>query len=255
MQNHLTSGIYVVRFLKFLLLGNVLLFSGCAHFAGQPMEVLSYVGNSTSHDNLFVFIRGLGGSHRSFAEEGMVKATWQRDIDFDMVAPNSHFAYYSERTLIERLRQDVILPAKQKGYKKIWLVGPSMGGLGSLLYVREHPNDIDGIYLISPFLGYNGIINEIKAQGGLQYWQPGDYSPDKDWQRMLWDWIKTEVAAQNTLPIYLGFGDDDTYVESQKLLATALPADHIIIRQGGHDYDTFKALWLSFLEWDVILPE
>jgi pimeloyl-ACP methyl ester carboxylesterase len=200
-----------------------------------------------------VFVRGLGGSNRSFAKEGMVEATWQRDIDFDMVAPNSHFAYYSERTLIERLRQDVILPAKEKGYKNIWLVGPSMGGLGSLLYIQEHPEDIDGIYLMSPFLGYAGIINEIKAQGGLQLWQPGNYSPDKDWQRMLWHWIKTEVAEQNTPPIYLGFGNEDTYVEAQKLLATVLPADHTTSMKGGHDYATFRALWKIFLDWDINL--
>ncbi len=127
----------IVALLEFFFLTSALLFSGCGHFASQPLDILYYTGDKTSHNNLFVFVRGLGGSHRSFAEEGIVEATWQRDIDFDMVAPNSHFAYYSERTLIERL------------------------------------------------------------------------------------------------------------------LATALPADHITRMAGRHDYETFKALWLRFLEWDV----
>lgn len=253
MKRHLASKNSVARFFEFCLLGSVLLFSGCAHFAGQPLEILSYVGHFTSHKNLFVFVRGLGGSNRSFAEEGMVEATWQRGIDFDMMAPNSHFAYYSERTLIERLRQDVILPAKKQGYKNIWLVGPSMGGLGSLLYVREHPEDIDGVYLISPFLGDDGIINEIIKQGGLGHWKPGNYSPAEDWQRMLWHWIKAEVAEQNTPPIYLGYGNDDMYVKAQSLLATVLPESSISRLDGGHDYETFKALWLNFLERDVYL--
>ncbi len=253
MKQHLTSWISIAGLLELFLFGSVLLFSGCGHFAGQPLEVLSYVGHSTSHKNLFVFVRGLGGSNRTFAEEGMVEATWQRGIDFDMVAPNSHFAYYSERTLINRLRQDVILPARNKGYKKIWLVGPSMGGLGSLLYVLEHPEDIDGIYLISPFLGDDEIINEINDQGGLGNWQPGAYSRDEDWQRMLWHWIKTDVARQTTPPIYLGYGIDDMYVNAQRLLATVLPESHISQRDGGHDYETFKALWLNFLERDVYL--
>ncbi len=243
----------MVKVLELLFLASSLLFSGCTYFANQPLDILYYTGDATSHKNLVVFVRGLGGSHRSFAEEGMVEATWQRDIDVDMVAPNSHFAYYSERTLIKRLRQDVILPARRKGYQNIWLVGPSMGGLGSLLYIKAHPEEITGIYLINPFLGYDGIINEIRAQGGLQQWQPGDYSPDKDWQRMLWHWIKTEVAVQKTPPVYLGFGNADTYVEAQKLLATALPADHIIRVEGGHDYKTFKILWLQFLSGDVKL--
>ncbi len=241
-----------MKILKFFLLLAVLMISGCAHFAAKPLEVLSYVNsNSTSHKNLFVFVRGLGGSHHTFAEEGMVDATWQRGIAFDMVAPNSHFAYYSERTLIERLRQDVILPAKNNGYEKIWLIGPSMGGLGSLLYVREHPEDIKGVCLLSPFLGDDAIIDEIKKAGGLEDWLPGDYSPEKDWQRMLWHWIKSEVAKAKTPPIYLGFGNDDMYVEAQKLLAENLPASHITRLEGGHDYQTFKALWLSFLDRDV----
>jgi pimeloyl-ACP methyl ester carboxylesterase len=202
-----------------------------------------------------VFVRGLGGSNRTFAKEGMVEATWQQGLDFDMVAPNSHFAYYSERTVVDRLRQDVILPAKEKGYKNIWLVGASMGGLGSLLYIREHPEDINGIYLMAPFLGYDEIINEIKAQGGLLSWQPGDYDPDEDWQRMLWDWIKAEVAEQNTPPIYLGFGNDDTYVEAQKIFAAIIPADRSTSIQGGHDNSTFRALWKTFLEWNIELTE
>jgi len=253
MTQHRKTKTCFLGLLGFFFVGSALLFSGCAHLAGKPLDVIHYVGEATSHDKLFVFVRGLGGSHRSFAETGMVDATWQRGIDFDMVAPDSHFAYYSERTLLERLRKDVILPAKKKGYKKIWLIGPSMGGLGSLLYAREHPEDIDGIYLISPFLGYDRIINEIKRQGGLQHWQPGEYSPDKDWQRMLWHWIKTEVKEQRTRPIYLAFGNDDMYVEAQKLLATALPTDHVTRIEGGHDYDTFKALWLSFLDRNVYL--
>ncbi len=253
MTNHFLPKTSIAGLPQVVLLGIILLSSGCGHFANQPLEVLSYIGHSTSHKNLFVFVRGLGGSNRSFAEEGMVEATWQRGIDFDMVAPNSHFAYYSERTLIERLRQDVILPAKKQGYKKIWLIGPSMGGLGSLLYVLEHPEDIDGIYLISPFLGDEEIINEINSQGGIGRWQPGDYSPVEDWQRRLWHWIKEEVTGQNTPPIYLGYGNDDMYVNAQKLLATALPENHISRRDGGHDYETFKALWLTFLERDVYL--
>ncbi len=128
-----------------------------------------------------------------------------------------------------------------------------MGGLDALLCVREHSEDIDGIYLISPFLGYNGIINEIKEQGGLQYWQPGDYSPDEDWQRMLWHWINVKVAEQNTPPIYLGYGKNDRYVKAQRFLATILPESDISRRDGEHDYETFKALWLNCLERDVYL--
>ena len=243
---------FLFRLSAFFLIVAVILFSGCAYFANKPLKILSYVDvNGTSHKNLFVFLRGLGGSHRSFEKEGLVEATRQRGIAFDMVAPNAHFAYYAKRTLIERLRKDVILPAKKKGYENIWLVGFSMGGLGSLLYVREHPEDISGICLISPFLGDDDIIDEINKNGGLRSWTPGDYAPEDDWEKMLWHWIKIKVATGNTPPIYLGFGNNDTYAEAQQLLSTALPENHITQRKGAHDYETFKALWRSFLDRDV----
>ena len=245
---------FTFRLAAILLIVAVIMAAGCAYFAGKPLKTLSYhADNVTSQKNLFVFMRGLGGSHRSFEEEGLVEATWQRGIVFDMMAPNAHFAYYAEQTLIERLREDVILPAKKKGYENIWLVGFSMGGLGSLLYLREHPEDISGICLISPFLGYGAIIDEINKNGGLRHWMPGNYLPEKDWQRMLWHWIKTKVASENSIPIYLGFGSNDPYAEAQQLLATALPESHITRREGAHDYETFKALFLSFLDRDVYL--
>lgn len=230
--------------------------SGCAYFANKPLKTLSYIDDdATSRKNLIVFVRGLGGSHRSFEEEGLVEATRQSGIAFDMMAPNAHFAYYAKRTLIERLRKDVILPAQKKGYDNIWLVGFSMGGLGSLLYVREHPEDISGICMISPFLGDDAIITEINKNGGLQGWTPGDYSPEDDWERMLWHWIKIEVATEQSIPIYLGFGNNDPYVKAQQLLSTALPENHTIRRKGAHDYETFKGLWRSFLDRNLWITD
>ncbi|MCG8550882.1 MAG: alpha/beta hydrolase [Desulfobacterales bacterium] len=231
---------------------SAILFSGCAYFANKPLKTLSYVaGTPSPNRNLFIFLRGLGGSHHSFEKEGLVEATRQRGLDFDMAAPNAHFIYYLERTLLQRLRQDVILPAKGKGYENIWLVGFSMGGLGSLLYAHKHPEDIKGVCLISPFLGYDALIDEINKSGGLQNWTPGEYSPDDDWQRMLWHWIKTRVASQNAPPVYLGFGTGDPYAQAQQLLATALPAHRVIRLKGAHDYETFKKIWQRFLDRNV----
>jgi hypothetical protein len=243
-----------VRFFSLVTSLSVLLalLSGCAYLAEKPLDVLTYKHPATSHNNLLVFVRGLGGSHRTFAEEGMVDDTWQQGFDVDMVAPDSHFAYYSERTLIPRLHQDVILPAKEEGYEKIWLIGPSMGGLGSLLYTREHPEEISGICLLSPFLGDAAIIEEITAQGGVRSWQPGEYDGEKDWQRMLWHWIQSEVAQNTTVPIYLLYGQEDMYVAAHRLLASVLPQDRTASLPGGHDYQTFKALWGVFLTWDLL---
>jgi pimeloyl-ACP methyl ester carboxylesterase len=224
--------------------------AGCSLFAKAPMDVLTYQADETPPNrNLIVFLRGIGGSHRSFESEGLVADIRERGLPYDMVAPNAHLGYYSGRTLIERLREDVILPARAQGYEQIWLVGFSMGGLGSLLYIREQPQDIQGVCLIAPFLGYKKILREIEAAGGVRDWTPGEYDPVDDWERMLWHWVQGEVRSGGfDPPVYLFFGDQDSYVEGQQLLATVLPPERVGTLEGQHDIATFKNLWRQFLE-------
>lgn len=170
-----------------------------------------------------------------------------------MVAPNAHFGYYKDRILEHRLTDDVIRPAKAKGYEKIWLAGVSMGGLGSILYLREHPEYIDGILLLGPYLGDESIVAEISAAGGVEKWEPGPYDGDEDWQRMIWDWLKQYCAnPAGKTPIYLGLGNKDRYFAAQKLLADCLPKDRVISVDGGHDAPTFKKIWQNFLDKRIL---
>ena len=229
--------------------------SGCSWFAKAPMDVLYYPSEEAAPPpNLFVFMRGIGGSHRSFEKEGLVGDVQNMGLPFDMAAPNGHFGYYASRTLLVRLKADVIDPARTQGKENIWLVGFSMGGLGSLLYLREHPEDVQGLCLVAPFLGDEPIIEEIQAAGGVRSWSPGDYDPDEDYQRMLWHWIKDNVGGDAPVPIYLGCGAEDKFAPANTLLAELLPAERVVQIPGGHDYATFKALWGRFLESGIYLP-
>jgi len=245
--------------IKILMLGVMMvvgpLLTACSWLAKEPLDTLYYAADEgTPQNNLFIFMRGIGGSHRSFEEEGLVADVRTMGLPFDMAAPNAHFAYYSERTLIVRLKADVIDPARRQGKDNIWLVGFSMGGLGSVLYLREQPQDIEGICLIAPFLGDDDIIEEIQAAGGVRSWSPGTYDPVEDWQRMMWHWIKDNVAGDSPVPIYLGYGTEDDYTAAHALLAEILPEDRVVRISGGHDYQTFKALWDRFLESGIYLP-
>ena len=250
----LRSGIIVM-----VMAAGLLLLSGCSWifswFAKAPMDVLYYAADEGSTtDNLFIFMRGIGGSHRSFEEEGLVADVRTMGLPFDMAAPNAHLGYYTGRTLLVRLKEDVIDPARRQGKDNIWLVGFSMGGLGSLLYLREHPDDVEGVCLVAPFLGDEPIIDEIQAAGGVRSWSPGEYDPDEDYQRMLWHWIKDNVPDGFPVPIFLGYGADDRMAPGCALLAELLPKDHVVQIPGGHDYPTFKALWDRFLESRIYLP-
>lgn len=213
------------------------------------MDVLTYENPdmTANRQRLFVFLRGMGGSNHSFEQEGLVADVWACGLPFDMTAPNAHVGYYMNRNLITRLKEDVIDPAKEKGYQKIWLVGFSMGGLGALLYLMEHPEDLAGIYLIAPFLGTHSILEEIETAGGVKQWEPGPYDAEEDWPRMLWHWMKTTIADNPDKIVYLGYGIDDINKNGLQLLAPLLSPDRVYAIEGGHDYPTFKALWKIFL--------
>lgn len=224
------------------------LLSGCALFANRPMDVLSYENpDAPSSSRLIVFLRGIGGSHRSFEEEGLVADVWACGLSCDIVAPNAHIGYYGDRRLIDRLKKDVIDPARAKGYAEIWLVGFSMGGLGSLLYYMDHPEDIARVYLIAPFLGAPLFLAQIEAAGGPRAWEPGEYIYGVDWQQMLWRWLKVSVADHPEKIVYLGYGAGDPYSRGHQLLAELLPPERVVVIEGGHDYLTFKTLWKIFI--------
>jgi len=228
-----------------------LLAAGCSHLAKQPLETATYTTVPESERrNLIVFIRALYGNHKTFEKEGFVAMVRAKGLRYDMVAPNAHMAYYYGRTLDKRLKEDVIEPARAAGYTNIWLVGVSMGGLGSLMYLLKSPEDsgIAGIVLMAPFLGEREILNEIIQAGGVRKWEPGGYN-ENDWQRLLWDWLKRYDQQQARLPpIYLGYGDNDAYALGQGLLATILPRDHVIVIEGTHSVDTVKQIWAIMLD-------
>lgn len=237
-----------------LLILLAIVFGGCAATAKAPLKKLTYQSSDQAQTkNLIIFLRGMGGSHKSFEKYGFIEGVQQRDLPYDMIAPNTHFGYYAARNLVERLQEDIIEPARTQGYENIWLVGVSMGGLGSVLYLKERTPDVDGIIILAPFLGYDSIIKEISSAGGLLEWQPGRYDENKDWQRMLWHWLQQYAGQIDQLPpIYLGYGQDDTYVTGQDLLAAVLPPERVVVTSGGHDLRTFQKIWDIYLGKNVL---
>ena len=239
---------------------SVMLLTGCFATSKVPLDVLKYESTPERNKNLIVFLRGRGGTlncffdgHECFDKVGFVRAIRMRNLPYDMVAPDAHFGYYDDRSLNVRLKQDVILPAKAMNYEKIWLVGTSMGGLGSILYLKEYAKDIDGILLLGPFLGDRALIDEIYSAGGIDQWKPGDFNEEEDWQRMIWRCLKeTLLEGSAHPPIYLGIGKEDLYYRAQKLLASSLSADHVIEVSGKHRFSTFKRIWDIFLDRQIL---
>lgn len=233
---------------------------GCVGSTKVPVETLWYESKPDLKPNLIIYLRGMGGAtncflnpHQCFEEKGFVSVIRERNLPFDMVSPNLHYGYYRDRSFVKRLKEDVINPAKAKGYEKIWIVGVSMGALGSIFYIKDHPGDIDGVVALAPFLGDDEILDEIIENGGLRNWDSGEYDKVKEWQRDIWRFLKDyEHDNPEQAPIYLGIGNKDLYIKGQKLLAEYLQPERVLEIEGKHRYATFKTMWDMFLDQDIL---
>lgn len=252
-----------------LLLG-VLLY-GCYPSTKIPIDTINYgVGDVKGPRLLFVFLHGNGDRNSVFDKEGFVRTARARGLSVDMISVDAHVGYYMNGTILTRLKEDVIEPARANGYDHIWLIGNSLGGFGSISYAREYPNEISGIVLLGPYLGERALIEEIRHAGGLLRWEPGDVvlKTKEDSEKRIWIWLK-ELGQQGQFKavdkdcpkkqgcipkIYLGYGTNDRLTYAQDLLASLLPPEQVIAIDGGHDWSTWKKLWDRFLDQKIFGP-
>jgi pimeloyl-ACP methyl ester carboxylesterase len=239
------------RGLCFLLL---LFCSGCYvdRATKVPMDAIYDITQQGGPERIMlVMLPGVRDRPEDLVQHGFVRDLRERGLTIDVVAVDAHLGYYLERSFIERLRDDIIAPARAKGYRRIWLMGISLGGMGSLLYIREHSADIDGVLLLAPFLGTQGTIAEVTRAGGLKHWQTVGIKPDDD-ERLLLAWLKNYQFNDFALPkIYLGYGKDDRFAPASLLLAEQLPPERVITIDGGHDWVTWIHLWKQLLDRDL----
>ena len=237
------------------LLGFVLIVAAChsSPDASAPMGKIDFLSQGKEHKLLIVFLPGRSGRPDDFEKEGMVEAARAKYPAADIEAVRAHVGYYEKRTLVPRLFEEVLSPAKHMGYSEIWIVGTSMGGFGALLYAQKHAGTITGVFLLAPYLGDKEVIQEIRAAGGLKSWVPsGSLRPD-DNQRSLWVWVKNTPDLGNGAPkIYMGFGTEDPMGEADQLLADVLPKDHVFNAPGGHSWSSWLPLWRMFLDKGII---
>lgn len=201
-------------------------------------------------ETLVVMLPGMGDEPEAYAEHGFLEDMQRRGLEVDVVSVDAHLGYYTRRELLPRLREDVFDAAQSKGYRSIWVVGISMGGLGALLTAQEFGDQIDGIVLLSPFLGRRPAIRRIEAAGGARQWQP-PAEPSSDYTVELWRWLKAYATEPATRPaMFVAYGTREG-TRSYPLLAELLPAERVVTVTGGHEWDTWKDGWARLLEADV----
>jgi pimeloyl-ACP methyl ester carboxylesterase len=224
------------------------LLQACAPYRkvqGPILQVNDEQTCGTPARHLIVLLPGLRDLPADFVDEGFVQAVRERQLDADITLLDAHVGYYNERQIVSRLQSEVIAPARAKGYESIWLVGISLGGLGSLLYTWAHPQDITGVYAMAPYLGDKAMVKEV-IDGGLAQWRPG--VPDRLGSE-AWQLAQAYLNSAPGLPQgFIGYGESDRFAGANAVFATALPPGHRYVAAGGHDWGAWKSLWAQFLD-------
>jgi len=220
--------------------------SGCSLFLrSTPTPIptqASQLAPATPTTTLVVFLPGRGDKMAAFEREGILAIMQEAGVRADTITVDAHLGYYFNRTVLERLQVDVLQPARKRGYRRIVLVGVSLGGLGALLNERDHPDTVDALVLLSPYLGKAGrLFDQITAAGGPGAWAAGRDPLTGGVEEQLWTFLGTRSA--HLPPTWLLCGTRDSLSTGHQQLAALLPAAHVTMVDGAHDWPTWRNLW------------
>jgi pimeloyl-ACP methyl ester carboxylesterase len=233
----------VKRFLALLLLT----LPSCALLPrATPAPVATLARGEANGGELVVFLPGRWSRVEEFEREGFFEIARRRWPDARLVAADLHLGYYKNQSVARRLHEDVILPARRSGVKRVRIVGISMGGLGALIYDAEYPGQADELILLSPFLGEEDALREIEASGDLQKWRPGPLA-ERDFSRKLWLQLReNRLGKSDPTKVLLGCGTDDRLAVSNRLFAREfLKSGEQEWIPGGHDWPAWRPLFES----------
>lgn len=182
-----------------------------------------------------------------FVHAGFDQAVRERGVAAELILAAPELAHLNDRGWLARLAAEVIAPARARGRGDLWLGGVSLGGFMALRFAAEYEQALDGLCLLAPYLGSRIVAAEVAAHEHISSWQPGALADDDD-DRRIWRLVQRLPTMTAAPRVFLGFGSEDRFAGTQRLLARALPAASIRVIPGGHDWPVWRALWDQFLE-------
>ena len=190
---------------------------------------------------------GRGGQIADFERQGFVERLRRYAPEYDLLGVDAHFGYYRTRQLLPRLEADVVGPVVERGYREIWLLGVSLGGLGSVALARTHPEKIKGMLLFAPFLGEGGALDEIASESDLCDWRadpaPADETEAEEFYRDNWRWLRSRFCDRTPGPeVWFGYGEADAPLPAGAMLLEKLGEGRVDTAEGGHGWRFWRPL-------------
>ncbi len=197
---------------------------------------------------LLLMLPGAKNTPQQLVEHGFIRALRERQLAVDVLALDTHVDLYLDRADIERVLHHAVDEVRAQGYRRIWLLGISLGGSGAMICATQRTAEIEGVFLLAPFLGTRGLIAEVEAAGGLPCWRAGEIAP-RDHERALLEQVRNSLLDGDSFPpIHLGYGSEDRYRGASIMLSERLEPQRVTVMSGGHDWETWRALWQSLLD-------
>lgn len=240
--------------------------SGCGYLLRSPPRPTPAIHYRWHHEPLtsgapclLVLLPGFLDSPEDFQRHGLVSDLHAFVPACDLLAVATHLYDYYDGSIVRRVHEDIIVEGRNRGYESVWLLGVSMGAVGAILTARDHPDDVDGLILISPYLGTASFIDrlreEVGAYGTLASWASATESETIHVERVLhdprplWRWLaRYRVAPSTTPPLFLAYAHGDRFASAQRLLAHWTAPEHAFVAPGGHNWQTWRRLFLELVD-------
>jgi poly(3-hydroxybutyrate) depolymerase len=193
-----------------------------------------------------VLLPGAYHELEEFVRAGFDQALRDRGLAAELILAAPDLAHLGDRSWLARLHTEVIAPARARG-GALWLGGISLGGFMALRFAAEARAALDGLCLLAPYLGSRIVAREVEENAGRADWRVEPVDEEDD-ERRIWRYIATR--ARGATRIFLGYGQNDRFADTQHVLARVLTGaqDGIHVIPGGHDWPVWRALWQQFLQ-------
>jgi len=231
-----------LRFCNRLLLmvgvGALVLFAqGCMSTPRAPLRVVRWQVGQGPPEAVFVLLPGRWDRPEDFVRHGFLALLAEEGWSAEVVGCDLHVGYFRQGTAALRLGEDVL--GKLAPYQRecTYLVGISLGGLGAILADHQFPGPWK-LVLLAPYLG--------ERKRGRQNLDPKVASLGKTnpLAPQLLSWLASRAPQPR---LWLGYGASDPYAPGHAFLASQLPADHVVLLPGGHDWPTWRRLFRTLL--------